>query len=137
MDEEVLVSRRKDKAATKLQWVFAQAMLFVAAGLGALARLHVVSAEKMEQGSVLEANGFVGFAFVVDQERKLDAGFFAEKFGIAGVAQANHGDLCALAAELRLKFAQLRDVFSAEDSTVMTEKDQHCRTFFPQRAQAR
>jgi hypothetical protein len=137
MDKEVFVSRREDKAAAELQWVFAQAMLLVAAGLGAFARLHVVSAEKVEQGSMLKAHGFVGLALVVDQERKLDAGFFAEKFGVLGVAQADHGDLRALAAELLLKFAQLRDVFSAEDSTVMAEKDQHCRALFPQRTQAR
>ena len=137
MDEEILVSRRKNEAATKLQWVFSQLVLFVAAGLGAFACLHVVPAEKMEQGSVLEANGFVGFALVIDEERKLNARFFAEKSGIIDVAQANHGDLRALAAELLLKFAQLRDVLSTKDSTVMTKKDQHCRAFFPQRAQAR
>lgn len=85
---------------------------------------------------MLQANGLVGFALLVNQERKLDAGFLAEELGIADVAQTNHGDPRAFAAELLLEFAQLRDVFTAEDSTVMAEKDQHSRTALPQRAQA-
>jgi hypothetical protein len=137
MDEEILVPRRKNKAAAKLQWVFSQLVLFVAAGLGAFARLHVVPAEKMKQRSVLETNGFVGFALIVNEKWKLNAGFFAEKSGVLDVAQADHGDLRTFAAELLLKFAQLRDVLSAKDSTIMTKKDQHCRAFCPQRAQAR
>ena len=103
-------------------------------GLRAAAGLHVVAPEKMEQGSVLQANGFIGFALLVDQKRELDAVFLAKELGVTGVAQANHGDLCAFAAELLFKFAQLRDVLSAEDSTIMAQKDQHGRAAFPQRA---
>jgi hypothetical protein len=137
MDKEVLISGCKHKATAELQRVFSQFVLLVSGSLRASAGLHVVAPEKMEQGSVLQANGLVSFAFLVDQERELDAVFLAEELGVTGVAQANHGDLCAFAAELLLKFAQLRDVFSAEDSTVMAEKDQHGRAAFPQGAQTR
>jgi hypothetical protein len=137
MDKEVFVSRRKHKAAAQLQRVFAQAMLLVASGLGALAGLHVVAPQKVEQGSVLQANGFVGFALLVNQQRELDAGFFAEELGVTGVTQADYGDLRSFAAELLLEFAQLRDVFSTENSAVMAQKNQHRRAAFPQRAQPR
>jgi len=137
MDKEVFVSRRKDKAAAKLQRVFAQFVLFVSSGLCAAAGLHVVAPEKVKQGSMLQANGFVGFALFVDQERELDAVFLPEELGVTGVTQADHGDLCTFATELLLKFAQLRDMLPAEDSTVMAEKDQYCRAAFPQGAQTR
>ena len=137
MDKEIFVSWRKNKAAAELQWVFAQFVLFVASGLCAPAGLHVVAPEKMEQGSVLQANSFVGFALFVDQKRELDAVFLPEELGVTGVPQANHGDLCAFAAELLFEFAQLRDMLPAEDSTVMAEKDQHSRAAFPKGAQTR
>jgi hypothetical protein len=95
-------------------------MLFVSCGLCPLARLKIVSAQQVEQGSMAQPDGFVGFAFVVDQQRKLDTGFLAEEPGIAGIAQANHSEMRAFFLELGFKCAQLRDMLSAEDSTVMT-----------------
>ena len=79
-----------------------------------------------------QADSFVGFAFVIDQEWKVDTGFLAEKPGIAGIAQSNNSEVSAFLLELGFKFAQLRDVLSAEDSTVMTKKDQHGRSTLPQ-----
>jgi hypothetical protein len=132
VDEDVLVAGREDKAAAELQWIFAQAMLFVAGGLSTAASLHVVAAQKMEKGSVAQFNRFVGFAFFVDQQWKFDAGFFAEKFGVAHVAQPHGRQARALPAKLFFEFAQLRDVLPAEDSTVMTQKDHDRRPTLPQ-----
>lgn len=136
MHEQVFISRSKNKAAAKLERIFAQLVLFVSGGLGTLAGLHVVAAQKMEQGSVLQLNGFVGFALFVDQEREVDAGFLAEELGIAHIAQANGGQAHALPAELLFMCAQLRDVLTAEDSAVMAKKDHSSRTVGPQRAEA-
>ena len=137
VDEEIFVAGSKHKAAAKLQRIFAQPMLFVSCGLCPFAGLHVVFAQQVEQGSVAQANSLIRFAFVIDQERELDAGFLAEEPGIAGIAQANHGQMSAFLLELSFKFAQLRDVLSAEDSTVMTEKDHHGRSALPQGTQPR
>jgi hypothetical protein len=137
MDEEVLISRREDKAAAELQRVFAQTVLFVAGSLCAAARLHVVTAQQVKQGSVAQTHGFVGLALFVDQERELDAGLLAEEAGVACIAQADYGQLSALLFEFFFEFAQLRDVLAAENSTVMAKEDQHCRRIFPERAQAR
>lgn len=131
MDEEVLISRREDKAAAKLQRIFAQAVLFVAGGLCAASGLHVVTAQQVEQGSVAQTHGLVGLALFVDQERELDTGLLAEETGIARVAQANHGNVRAFLLEGRFEFAQLRDVFAAENSTIVAKEDQHCRRIFP------
>ena len=65
-------------------------MLFVSRGFCPFAGLQIVFAQQVEQGSVAQANSFIGFAFVVDEKRKLDAGFFAEEPGVTWIAQTNH-----------------------------------------------
>jgi hypothetical protein len=45
--------------------------------------------------------------------------------------------MSAFTFELSFKFAQLRDVLSAEDSTVVPKKDHNSRSAFPQGAKAR
>ena len=95
MDEDIFVSRREHKTSAELHWIFAQPVLFVSCGLGATAGLRVLSAKKVEQGSALEADCLIGFTLVVDQERKINAGFFAEEAGVFGIAQADHGQVGA------------------------------------------
>jgi hypothetical protein len=136
VDEDIFIAGREDKAAPELQRVFAQAMLFMAGGLRAAAGLHVVAAQKMEEGSVAQFNRFIGFAFFIDQQRELDAGLLAKELGVAHVTQPHGRQACALLAKLFFKFAQLRDVLSAEDSTVMAKKYHDRRTALPQRAEA-
>lgn len=132
MDKEVFISGRKHKAASKLQRIFSQAVLLVSSGLGATARLHVVSTQQMQQGSVAQAYRFIGHAFVIDQKREVDAGFLAEEAGVACIAQADHGQMSAFSFELFFEFAQLRDVLAAEDSTVVAKKHQHGWSALPQ-----
>jgi hypothetical protein len=91
----------------------------------------------VEQRSVAQSYSFIGLAFVIDEERKLDAGFLTEKLGIAGVAQSDDSKMSAFLLELGFKFAQLRDVLSAEDSTVMAKEDHYGRSTLPQGAEAR
>ncbi len=110
-------------------------MLFVSGGLSATSGLHVVPTQQMEQGSVAQANSFVGLAFVIDQKRELDAVFFAKEFGVARVAQANRGQVGAFPLELFFEFAQLRDMLSAEDSTIVAKEDQHGWSALPQRTE--
>ena len=136
VDEDVFIAGREDEAAAELERVFAQAMLLVAGSLRAAAGLHVVSAQKVEQGSVAQFNRFVSFAFFVDQQRKLGAAFLAEEFGVAHVAQPDRGQTRALTVKLFFEFAQLRDVLAAEDSTIMAKKDDDRGAIFPQRTQA-
>ena len=78
-----------------------------------------------------QADSLIGFALVIDQQRKLDAGSLAEELCIAGIAQTDHGKACAFLLELGFKFAQLRDVLSAEDSTVVAKKDHYGRLACP------
>lgn len=137
MDEEVFVARSKHKAAAKLKRIFTKAMLLVSCCLCPFAGLQIVFAQQVEQGSVAQPDSLIGFALIIDQQRKLDAGFLAEEPGIARIAQADHGKTRAFSFELGFKFAQLRDVLSAEDSAVVAKEDEHGRSGLPQGAKAR
>jgi hypothetical protein len=136
MDEKVFVPGGKHKAAAKLQRIFSQAMLLVSRGLGPFARLQVVFAQEVEQCSVTQANSLIGFTLFIDEKRELDAGFLAEKFGIAGIAQPDYSKMSAFFLELGFKFAQLRDVLAAKNSTVVPKEDHHSRSRLPQGPEA-
>lgn len=135
MDEFVQVAGSENKAAAELEWVFAQTMLADADGFGAFAGLHVVAAKQMQQVGVAQFDGAIGLALFVDQQRESDAGLLAEVLGVTDVAQSDGGKLCAFLENGLLVFAQLRDVFAAEDSTVMAEKNKHGRATGPQGAE--
>ena len=82
-----------------------------------------------------QPNSFIGLAFVIDEKRKLDAGFLAEKLGIARIAQSDGGQASAFFAKLLFELAQLRDMLTAENSAVMAEKNNDRRRIGPQRTQ--
>ncbi|MGZ4898941.1 MAG: hypothetical protein ACXV8X_04730, partial [Candidatus Angelobacter sp.] len=104
----------------------------VSGGLGATAGQHVVSTQQMEQGSVAQANSFIGHTFVIDQKGEADAGFFTKEPGITYIAQANDGQMGAFLLELFFEIAQLRDMLAAEDSTVVAKEDQDAWSTLPQ-----
>ncbi len=132
VDKEIFVPGRKHKAAAELKRIFSQAMLFVSCCFCSFPGLQIVFAQKVQQGSVAQPNSFIGFAFVINEKRKLDAGSLAEKPGIAGIAQSDDSEMSAFLLKLGFEFAQLRDVLSAEDSTIVPKKDHHGRSRLPQ-----
>lgn len=125
MDEAVNISRRKHKTAAQLKWISSQAMLAHADCLGSFASASVVSAQQMKQVGLLEAYDSVSFTLIINQKREGDAGLLAEMTGIGRIAEADGCQTRALFAKLLFKFAQLRNMLAAEDSTVMPEKDDH------------
>ena len=137
MDKKVLVAGREDKATAELQWVLAEPVLFVAGSLGAAAGLHVVTAQQVQQGSVAQADSFVGLAFVVDEKRELDTRFLAKEFRIAGIAQSHNSETCAFLLEFFFGCAQLRNMLAAKNSTIVAQEHQDSRAALPKRAQAR
>src|SRR6266567_854348 len=90
----------------------------------------------MEQGSLGQFRGAIGFTFLVNQERELDSCFFSEKARIGHVAQSDCRQRGPFILKSLFVFAQLRNVLAAEDSTVVTEKDKNGRACGPQRAKA-
>ena len=72
---------------------------------------------------------------LVHQQRERDAGLFPELTGIFPIAEANYGQSRFPLTERRFMLAQLRDVLAAEDSTVVTEEDDHRRLLVPKGTQ--
>lgn len=135
MGEAVDIAGTEDKTAAELEWIFAQLVLFESAGLGALAGRGIVAAQDVQQVGFAQSGGAIGLAIGVNEQRKSDAGLFAEEAGVMGVAESDGGEGGAALAEARFEFAQLRDVLSAEDSTVVSQEDDHRRSCRPERAQ--
>jgi hypothetical protein len=136
MGEAVEVAGAEDESTAQLEGIASEFMLAVAGSAGALAALEIVAAEEVENVGGFQVGEFVGLALLVDEEGEVDFGFFLEEAGVAGVAEANSGETCVFGAEGLLVFAQLRDVFAAEDSAVMAKKDEDGRICFPKRAEA-
>jgi hypothetical protein len=111
-------------------------VLAVAGGFSAVAAFEIVGAEKMENVGGFEVGDFVCLTALVDEKGEIDAGFLLEESGVVGVAEADGGEGGVFGAEGLLVFAQLRDVLAAEDSAVVTEKDEDGGVVFPEGAEA-
>jgi hypothetical protein len=133
--EAVDVAGAEDEGAAELEGIAAEFVLVVAGGTGAFAALEIVAAEEVEEVSFAEVGEFVGLAVGVDEEGEVDAGFLLEEASVAGVAETDGGEGGVFGAEGRLVFAQLRDVFAAEDSAVVAEEDEYGGMRFPERAE--
>src|SRR5579864_137424 len=131
----VLISGSKNKTAAELEGILAQLVLAMAVALGALPCCSVVLAQQMEKGSLAQPRGLVSFLLVIDQQGEGDAGILAEAAGIGGVAQPNGHQPRSFLGEITLVFAQLRDVLTADNSTVVSQEHHHRRRRGPQRTQ--
>ena len=135
MGEAIDIARAEDKTGAELQGIRAQFVLLVAGGASAITAFKIVAAKKVQQISGAQIGDAIGFALIVDQQRKADAGFLAENEGIVAVTKTDRCKGRALAPEGLLVFAQLRDMLAAEDSPVVTQKNDDGGAVLPQRAQ--
>ena len=85
----------------------------------------------MKQVCGIEFHGGISFAFFVNQQREGDARFFAKSARVDAIPQSHCRQVRAAIVESLLMRAQLRDVLAAEDSTVMTQENNHCRLADP------
>lgn len=132
MDETVDIAGTKDEAAAKLERVFTQTMLAHADGLGALACLHVIAAEEVKQVGLFQAEFAIGHTLIVNEQREGDVVFLAEKAGVIDVAQTDGGQAGATLLKFLKVLAQLRDMLTAEDSTIVPQEDDHGGRVSPQ-----
>jgi hypothetical protein len=135
MGEAVDVAWAEDEGAAELEGIAAEFVLVVTGGTGAFAAYEIVAAEEMEEVGGFEIGDFVDLAVLVDEQGEADFGFLLEEAGVVGVAEADGGEGGAFFAEGSLVFAQLRDVFAAEDSAVVAEENQDGGIVFPERAE--
>jgi hypothetical protein len=135
VDEQVFISRCEDKTSAQLERIFPQLELAMSGGFRPLPRSRIVLAQQVKQARVAESHCLIGFTLFVDEKREIDLAVFAELASVGNVAQADRDKLRAFLLESNFVLAQLRDVLATEDSTVMTEKNDHCRTACPEASQ--
>ena len=136
MDEAVHVAGPEDEAAAKLERILPQLMLVVAPAAGTLARGVVFRPQQVQQVGALQSRGMVGAALLVDQEWEGYAGFFTKHARVCRVAKADRRQIDASIAKFLLVCAQLRDMLTAEDSTIMAQEDHGRGLALPERAEA-
>ncbi len=134
MHELVYVPRREDEASAQLKRILAELFLREARLLGSFAVGEVVSAEEVKDVGLAQLGGTIRLARFVDEERERYAGLVAERARVVGIAEADGGDVRVLRFEFLLVFAQLRNVLSAEDSTVVSQEDDNGRARRPKGA---
>ena len=131
MRKAVHVAWPENETPAKLKRIFSQWVLRMPGGLGACARPGIVLAQQVEQARVPQLQRLVGFAFFVHQQRKADSGLVAEGAGIGAIAKPDRGQASSAFSKCLFVRAQLRDVFAAENSTVVPQKDDHRRLLQP------
>ena len=125
MRKAVHVSRAEDKTSAELKGVLAKLVLVMTRRTGPLPASGIILAQKVEQIRRAKPRNSIGLATAVDQERELDTCFLAKHARVVGVTQADGCQRSSFTPEGLLVFAQLRDMFAAENSSVMSEKDEH------------
>lgn len=136
MDKQVAIAGSKDETRAKLKRVAAEAVLLVTGGSSASARFSVVASEDVEQVPRFHFRRLVRLAVRIDKQWESDSRFFAEQLGISHVTETNRRQSGTRLPEFVLVFAQLRDVFAAEDSAVMPKEHEHARVPLPNRPEA-
>lgn len=136
MRVDVPVSWTEHETGSELERILAQAMLPVPGCASSRTRCAVVPPKNVQHVCRLQFSGLVSAAFFIYQQWERDSGFFPEQARIGEIAQADSGQLRTCCFEFILVLAQLRDVLTAEDSSVMTKENYHRRALLPQRPEA-
>lgn len=131
MGEAVNIARPENKTSAQLEWIPAELVLRVPCGFGASAGLGIVPSQQVKQVCVFEFHRGIGFAFFVNEQGKGDARFFAKSTSINAIPEPYSGHVGSAVPEGLIVRAQLRDVFTAEDSTVMAQENHNCRLADP------
>ena len=125
MSIQVPVTGSEYKASAELEGVLAKLVLVMTRRAGPLPASGIILAQKVEQIRRAKPRNSIGLAMAVDQERELDTCFLAKHARVVGVTQADGCQRSSFTPEGLLVFAQLRDMFAAENSSVVAEKDEH------------
>ncbi len=135
MREAVDIARSEDKTSSKLKRMLSRFVLAMAGCPSACSRCGVVAAKQMQQVRGFQSRGSISQPLLVDQQGKRDPRFLAEKSRVLAVPQSDGGQPGpgSLFLEGFLVLAQLRDMLTAENSAIVSQKYDDRRTARPQR----
>jgi hypothetical protein len=131
MSVVVNVAGTEHETAAELKRVRAQLVLPMAGRLRARPGPGVVTSKQMQKIRRLEAGGAIREPSLVHQQRKRYSSLLAKEAGIAHIAETDRSEIGALGSQLLLMVAQLRDMLAAEDSSVVSQEDDHGGPAFP------
>jgi hypothetical protein len=134
--EAIPIPGPKNEAAAKLKRIPSQFVLMMSGGASAIAALEIVAAKQVQHIGHAQVCDFVGLAPFIDQQGKIDSRFFPENSRIVAVPEADGCERSAFVEEGLLVFAQLRDMLSAKNSSIMAEKNDNGGSALPQRSQS-
>jgi hypothetical protein len=133
MRVKIDISGTEHKTAAELKRAPSGALLPMACRPGAASRLRIIPAKQMQQVGFPQPNSAVSAALLIDEQREPDFGFLPEKTRIVAVSQPYGSQARPFLFEFVLMFTQLRNVLTAENSTIVAKKDDDGRPAFPQR----
>jgi hypothetical protein len=134
--EHVDIAGTKDETAAQLERILSQFVLLMTARTGALPALEIVAPKNMKQVCAPQSCDFICFSLFINEQGKLDAGFFLKNSRIVAVPQADCCQGRTLLEKELLVFAQLRDVLAAENSSIVPKKHHDGGSMLPQSPQA-
>jgi hypothetical protein len=134
--EAIDVPRAEDEAAAQLKRIQPKFVLTMTRGAGAIAAFEIIATKNVKYIGVIQVGDGVRLALLVDEQREIDSGFFLENAGIAAITKTDGSEGSTFVEEGLLVFAQLRDVLTAENSSIVTKKNDDSRGVLPQRTQA-
>jgi hypothetical protein len=129
--EVIDIPRAKNEAAPQLKGMQSQMVLTVAGRTGVLATLKIIATKNVKQGGDAQVRDGVRLAMYVDKQRKVDSCFFLENASIIAVAKADGREGSSFVEKRLLLFAQLRDVLTAKNSSVVAKKNEDHRLALP------
>jgi len=98
-------------------------MLPMPAFLGADASFSIIASQQMKQVRFSQLHRAIRLALFVDQQRERNARFLPELLCVFRTTKPYRGQRAPARPELRFVLAQLRNMLTAEDSTVVAQKD--------------
>ena len=129
--EAIDIPRAEDEATAKLKWIQPKFVLAMAGGAGAIAALEIIAAKNVQHIGATQVGDGVRLPMFVDEQREADSRFSPENARIVAVAKADGREGSAFVKEELLVFAQLRDVLTAENSSIVTKKNDDGRFVLP------
>jgi hypothetical protein len=134
--EAIRIPWPKDEAAAKLKRIQPKFVLTMPGGASAITALEIVAAKYVKHVGHAMVCDFVGLALFIDEQGKVDSRFFSENTCIVAVPKADGREGSTFVEEGLLVFAQLHDVLTAKNSSIVAKKNDNCRLTLPQRSQS-
>ena len=135
MCESIDIPWAKDEAAAQLKGIQPQFVLTMPGGASAIAALEIVAPKYVKYIGDAQVGEFVSLAPFVDEQGEVDSRLFLENTRVVAVAKADGCEGSTFVEEGFLVFAQLRDVLTAKNSSIVAKKNDDRRLAFPQRSQ--